>query len=186
MFKFFFFFFLCLVLTGCLTFDSHLMRSGSSPEMLATHLEMKKNCWYILEVDKYPVLFYNDFQDYTVIIKCRGNYNIYSRTSLDDDFRKNLSESSPSEKCHGKFRYFEYNGKQAFYFDLDTFVRENPGFYAFMLNDGISGFSYCLDRYFKNEISDITKTYLPASQKAFTIKSEKSDYSLFPFSAEDK
>jgi len=42
MFKFFFFFFLCLVLTGCLTFDAHLMMSGSSPEMLATHLEMKK------------------------------------------------------------------------------------------------------------------------------------------------
>jgi len=137
-------------------------------------------------VDKYPVLFYNDFQDYTVIIKCREIYNVYSRISLDDNFKKSLSKSSLSEKWHGKFRYFEYNGKQAFYFDLDVFVAENPGFYAFMLNDGITGFSYCLDRYSKNEISDITKTYLPASQEAFTIKSEKSDYSLFSFSAEDK
>lgn len=179
---------LCVLLSvGCLTFDHRSMvkRGGGSPGELADYLNMKKNYCYVLE-SYYSILFYNDFQDYTVIIKCGGKYDLFTRISLEDDFDKDFSTNSPTKECRGKFRYFKYNGKQAFYFDLDTFFSENREFHEFIFSDGLAGFSYTPRNLSSDENSNRASwtTYAPID--TYSIVSEKSDYSHFPFSAEDK
>lgn len=182
----FFFPIVLFFLTGCFTLRPELLSfRGGEPVKLAKRLNMKKNYWYILEA-YYHILFYNDFQDHTLIIKCGGKYDIFTRASLKDGFDKSFSLNPPSKECYGKFRYFKYNGKQAFYFDFDTFMSENREFHEFIFSDGITGFSYTSKHLASEENCNRASwtTYAPIDN--YSIVSEKSDYSLFPFSAEDK
>lgn len=108
-------------------------------------MKLRKNYWYILDKENYPVLFYNDFQDYTIIIKARYDLEtnmVYKRKSLEQCFileDKNIK--LPSE-CKGICAHFIYEGKKALFFDLDLFCYEYGVFYEFIINDGKRGYIY--------------------------------------------
>jgi len=69
---------------------------------------------------------------------------------------------------------------------VNSIGAKNREFNEFILNDGVSGFAYNTQFYPSGENYNRANwlTYAPIDN--YSIVSEKSDYSLFPFSAEDK
>ncbi|OGV55466.1 MAG: hypothetical protein A2017_01230 [Lentisphaerae bacterium GWF2_44_16] len=132
-----------LSLTGCLTFYNIVTKD--TPNTLAQYLKLRKNYWYVLDKEDYPVLFYNDFQDYTLIIKARYDLEtnmVYKRKSLDQCFSLEDKSIKLPPECKGLYTHFIYEGKKALFFDLDAFCYEHCVFYEFIINDGKRGYIY--------------------------------------------
>lgn len=139
-------------LTGCLTFRDFVTRD--TPNTLAEYLKLRKNYWYILDKDGFPVLFYNDFQDYILIIKARYDTEtnmMYERNSLGQPFDLSAKDIKLPPECKGTCVHFLYKGKKALFFDLDKFCYENGDLGEFIINDGSEGYIYAnLRKSFKN------------------------------------
>jgi len=136
---------ICIIinLTGCLTFRNIITKD--TPNTLAEYLKLRKNYWYLLDKGGYPVLFYNDFQDYTLIVKARYNTEtnmLYERKSLTQPFGLVADDIKLPPECKGTCVHFLYKGKKALFFDLDKFCYENGDFAEFIINDGYEGYIY--------------------------------------------
>ncbi|OGV55464.1 MAG: hypothetical protein A2017_01220 [Lentisphaerae bacterium GWF2_44_16] len=130
-------------LTGCLTF--HDIVTKDTPNTLAEYLKLRKNYWYVLDKDGFPVLFYNDYQDYTLIIKAKHDTKtniLYERKSLIQPFDLSAKNIKLPPECKGTCVHFLYKGKKALFFDLDKFCYENGDFGEFIINDSSEGYIY--------------------------------------------
>lgn len=149
---------LCVV-SGCICWNYEPLERPFN--ILAKELKMRENYWYVLECGE-PILFYNDFQDYFVILKINdGNEKniIYSRNSLNEEFETfrtsyiapqtpkfepTLIEKLPPE-CKGICTHFMYKGKKALFFDLVALRRKyGLKIIELIINDGKSGIGYTI------------------------------------------